>query len=60
MKKKQKQINDIWNIMLKRHYVSPAGTSFFLQVQEKLKACRSSKLNFSSSCFTADGRDIKI
>ena len=30
------------------------------QVQEKLKACRSSKLNFSSSCFIADDSHIKI
>ena len=31
-----------------------------IQVQEKLKACRSSKLNISSSCFIADGSHIKI
>ena len=30
------------------------------QVQEKLKARRSSKLNFSSSCFIADDSHIKI
>ena len=30
------------------------------QVQEKLKACRISKLNFSSSCFTADDSYVKI
>ena len=30
------------------------------QVQEKLKACRSSKLNFSSSSFIADGSRVKI
>ena len=30
------------------------------QVQEKLKACRSSKLNFSSRCFIADDCYIKI
>ena len=30
------------------------------QVQKKLKACRSSKLNFSSSCFIADDSDVKI
>ena len=30
------------------------------QVQEKLKACRSSKLNFSSICFVADDRHVKI
>ena len=30
------------------------------QVQKKLKACRNSKLNFSSSCFIADNRNVKI
>ena len=30
------------------------------QVQEKLKACRISKLNFSSSCFIADDSHVKI
>ena len=30
-----------------------------LQVQEKLRACRSSKLNFSSSCFTVDDSHVK-
>ena len=30
------------------------------QVQEKLKACGSSKLNFSSSCFIADSSHVKI
>ena len=30
------------------------------QVQEKLKACRNSKLNFSSSCFTANDSHVKI
>ena len=30
------------------------------QVQEKLKACRGSKLNFSSSCFIADDSHLKI
>ena len=30
------------------------------QVQEKLKACRSSKLNFSSSCFIADDSHVKF
>ena len=34
-------------------------TSLF-QVQEKLKACRTSKLKFSSSCFIADDRHVKI
>ena len=30
------------------------------QVQEKWKACRSSKLNFSGSCFIADDSHVKI
>ena len=30
------------------------------KVQEKLKACRSSKLNFSSSYFIVDVRHVKI
>ena len=30
------------------------------QVREKLKACRSSKLNFSSSCFVADDTHVKF
>ena len=30
------------------------------QVQEKLKACRTSKLNFSSSCFIVDDSRVKI
>ena len=32
----------------------------FFQVQEKVKACRNSKLNFSSSCFIADDSHVKI
>lgn len=30
------------------------------QVQEKLKACKSSKLNFSKSCLIADETHVKI
>ena len=30
------------------------------QVKEKLKACRNSKSNFSSSCFIADDTHVKI
>ena len=30
------------------------------QVQEKLKACRSSKLNFWSSCFLAGDNHVKF
>ena len=44
-----------WNvtILYQKQLVS------LFQVQEKLKACRSSKLNFSSSCFIADDSHIK-
>ena len=31
-----------------------------LQAQEKLKACRSSKENFTGSCFIADESYVKI
>ena len=30
------------------------------QVQEKLKVCKKSKLNFSSSCFIANDSHVKI
>ena len=30
------------------------------QVQEKLKACRNSERNSSSSCFIADGSHVKL
>ena len=32
----------------------------FFQVQEKLKACRNSKLNFLRSCFIANDSHVKI
>ena len=35
------------------------GLASLFQVQEKLKACRNSKLNFSSSCFIADDSHVK-
>ena len=57
---KNKWIKHIWNIMLKRHNILPTRTSFFIQLQEKLKAWRSSKLNFLSSCFIANDSYIKI
>ena len=44
-------------IMSKCHNIF--STSLF-QTQEKLEVCRSSKLNFSSSCFIADGSCVKI
>ena len=36
------------------------GLAPLFQVQEKFKVCRSSKLNFSSSCFIANGSQVKI
>ena len=39
-------------------YRQELGSLF--QMQEKLKVCRNSKLNFSSSCFIADDSHIKI
>ena len=59
MRKKKKRIIHIWNIMSKRHNILPTRTSFLFQVQEKSKACKSSKLNFSSSCFIADDSHVK-
>ena len=53
-------INHIRNIMLKRHNILPTKTKFFIQVQQKLKVCRSLKLNFASSYFIADDSHIKI
>ena len=38
-------------------YRKELGSLF--QVQEKLKVCRNSKLNFSSSCFIADDSHVK-
>ena len=38
-------------------YRQELGSLF--QVQEKLKVCRNSKLNFSSSCFIADDSHVK-
>ena len=46
--------------MSKRHNILPARTASSIQAQEKLKACRSSKLKSSSSCFIADESHIKI
>ena len=45
--------------MSKLRNILPARTSFFFQVQEKLKACRSSKSNSSSGCFIADDSHVK-
>ena len=45
-----------WNVTI---YYQQELASLF-QVQEKLKACRSSKINFSSSCFIADDSHVKI
>ena len=46
--------------MSKRHnvfYRQVLGSLF--KVQEKLKSCRNSKLNFSSSCFIVDDSHVK-
>ena len=45
-----------WNvtILYRQELVS------LFEVREKLKACRSLKLNFSSSCFIADDSHVKI
>ena len=40
-----------------QYYVEPVS---LFQVQEKLKACKSSKLNFSKSCLIADDSHEKI
>ena len=56
----EKKINHIWNIMSKRDNILPTRNSFFISSAGKLKACRISKLNFSSSCFTADDSYVKI
>ena len=45
-----------WNVTV--FYQQELASLF--QVQEKLKACGSSKLNFSSSCFIADDSHVKI
>ena len=50
----------MWNIMSKRHIIFRQELASSFQVQEKLKACRSSKLNFSSSCFIADDSHVKV
>ena len=46
--------------MSKRHNVLPTRTSFFISSAGKLKACRNSKLNFSSSCFIANDSHVKV
>ena len=46
--------------MSKRHNIYRQELACMFQVQEKLKACKNSKLNFSSSCFTANDNHEKI
>ena len=46
--------------MSKRENISPTRGNFFISSTGKLKAYRSSKLNFSSSCFIADDSHVKI
>ena len=45
-----------WNVTI--FYRQELASLF--QVQEKLKACRNSKLNFSSRCFIANNSHVKI
>ena len=45
---------------VKRPNSLPTRTSFFIYVQEKFKAHKSSKINFSSSFFIADNSHIKV
>ena len=46
--------------MKKRGNVYRQGLTSLFQVQERLKACMSSKLSFLSSCFIVDGSHVKI
>ena len=48
------------HLMSKRHYILSTRTSFFISVQEKLRACRNSKKSFLSNCFIASGSHIKV
>ena len=43
-----------------RQYLPTKTISSLFQVQKKLKAYRSSKLNFLGSCFIADDRYAKV
>ena len=45
--------------MSKYHNILPAKSSSLFQLHKKLKACRSSKLDFSSSFFIADDSHVK-
>ena len=40
--------------------ILPTRTRFFILSSRKMKACRSSKLNFSSSYFIADDSHVEI
>ena len=57
---KNKWIKHMWNIMSKRYNILPSLTNFFISSAEKLKGCRNSKLNFSSSCFIANDSHTTI
>ena len=46
--------------MWKCFNILPARLASLLQVQEKFRKCRNSKLNFSSSCFIVDDNNVKI
>ena len=41
-------------------YFTRQELASLFQVQEKLKTCKNSKLNFSSSCFIANDSHVKI
>ena len=58
--KKNKWINHIWSIWPNCRKFLRARTTFLFHVLGKLKAWRSSKLNFSSNCFIADDSHVKV
>ena len=53
-------MNYIGSTVSKRHNILPTRTTFFIPDAGKLKACGSSKLNFSSNCFIVDDSHVKI
>ena len=57
---KNKSINHVYNNKSKCHNILPTKLASLFQVQKKLKACKNSKWNFSSSSFNADDRHVKI
>ena len=58
---KNKLINHIWNIMLKRHNILPTRTSFFISSAGKIESVKELKMKlFEYSCFAADDSHVKI